>query len=110
MNTHPLSSCCKAPVKYVSNPRKEDDINLHCTSCGKPCTINASAVEEEIVKGLEGMKSVVDDTNRIERFSDYLSQLPDNNIMKSDGAYLIRACLASNKRFDDALALITKKI
>lgn len=45
MNTQTLSSCCKAPVETKSNGSAIISIHLVCTSCGKPCTVNASTVE-----------------------------------------------------------------
>lgn len=38
-----VSSCCKAPVTSCA-PFPAD--MLFCSSCGKPCTVNASTVEE----------------------------------------------------------------
>lgn len=42
-NQKPLSSCCQAPVADFNGGASTQ---YGCTSCGKPCTVNASAVEE----------------------------------------------------------------
>jgi len=69
--------------------------NKICKSC-----------RQEFKRVVEEKLSIVDDTNRVERFANHLSLLPDGNLMKSDGAYLIRVFKGGNKKLTNILKAI----